>query len=674
MRLLPVCLLGAVSLAAQTAETQVSRAILLPANEVPAVSNSARAIADVAVHTVRDASGAVVSGTIEVLVRSTLAAAVTVTGVTLHNAPAGKTGPAIFSLGFSATNTQPLQTGADSIHLPIAVTGADAGALAGLRALVADPASFYLNLSTTTQPNGLMRGQLAPAAMVVLLARMDSAQAIPAPASTAAGLAQVVAIGTRDASGKWTSGEVYLSATCSSNDSSLFTGFQVHPGAAGATGAAAISATLFPGLAPDYQGRATLGPYYTEISTTTAAQLAGFAGLFSSPATQYIDIRTAANPGGLLRGQLHATDAMRFPLPLDSANELHPTSVRAVAPSAFTLYTMRNEDGSIAAATLLSDIDYRFPAPEHFLGAYLHNGGAKTEGPISLQAAPDWDSDTGIGNYYGWTLPLPDLAAVDDLVKNPAGHYASLHTVDDATGAARAQFAGDAGGPATVAAAIAADLDKTAATVAPGGLISIFGTGLVRTTTDLSGWSGRQLPGALNGTSVQIAGRAAPLVYVSPGQINAQVPFETPAGVQTLTVDNGSGASAAYSITVAAAAPAIFFYPVPAVLKNANYSLVTAANPARTGDVLLVFATGMGQTAPAAGTGLLVASDVVARTAPVTATIGGRAATVVYSIASPGFTGLYQVAVTVPAGVSGASPLELTMGAAVSNTVTIDVQ
>ena len=61
-------------------------------------------------------------------------------------------------------------------------------------------------------------------------------------------------------------------------------------------------------------------------------------------------------------------------------------------------------------------------------------------------------------------------------------------------------------------------------------------------------------------------------------------------------------------------------------------------------------------------------------TAPVTATIGGKPAAVVYSIASPGFAGLYQVAVTVPAGVTGNVALVITGGAAASNSVTIAVQ
>ena len=219
-----------------------------------------------------------------------------------------------------------------------------------------------------------------------------------------------------------------------------------------------------------------------------------------------------------------------------------------------------------------------------------------------------------------------------------------------------------------------ANLDKTATSIAPGGLISIFGANLAKLTADLSGWTGRQLPVALDAVKATISGIRAPLIYVSPNQINAQAPVELSAGVQTIVVDNGAGPSVALSVNVVPMAPAIFFYPVAAVLKNANFTLVSAANPARAGDVLLIYATGLGQTTPAVRTGGLSPADTLARTASVTATIGSQPATVVYSIASPGFAGLYQVAVTVPAGVTGSVALQISAGAAESNTVTIPVQ
>ena len=64
----------------------------------------------------------------------------------------------------------------------------------------------------------------------------------------------------------------------------------------------------------------------------------------------------------------------------------------------------------------------------------------------------------------------------------------------------------------------------------------------------------------------------------------------------------------------------------------------------------------------------------IANTTTVTATVAGRPATVVSSVASPGFAGLYQVAVTIPAGVTGNAAIQLTQNSVRSNSVEIPVQ
>ena len=106
-----------------------------------------------------------------------------------------------------------------------------------------------------------------------------------------------------------------------------------------------------------------------------------------------------------------------------------------------------------------------------------------------LLLATTFSSDTGFGNYFNWALPVRNLAAVEDLVKNPENHYLNLHTFTDPGGAARAQAGTRISTVAVVAAAIAANLDKNATSVAPGGLLSIFGVNLVKVATDLSGWA-----------------------------------------------------------------------------------------------------------------------------------------------------------------------------------------
>jgi uncharacterized protein (TIGR03437 family) len=643
----------------QTSDSTLFRAVLLPSNEIPALNNASRGVADILASAVRDSSGNIVSGTVDVLLRTTLPAANTITGLNLHNAPTGQAAPIALTTGVTADNSRPLQSGADLIHIPIQiVTPAD---MAMLTSLLADPTRFYINVTSMDQPNGLMRGQLQRTQSIVLMGLLDSANVTPSIGNAGSGVAQVVAIGTRDSAGNLTSGEVYIWTINSSNDPTAVNALQIHTGAPGTAGAVAINATVPPAALPDLNGNVALGPVYTEITVANATQAGAFTNLFVNPTSLYLDLHTTQNPNGIVRAQLRPTDRATFPLLLGSG------------PLNLSVYTLRNEDGSVAAATMLCDLSLRFAAPTQILGLWLHDGGPQDDGPVSIKITPDFSSDSGFGNYYAWMAPIPHLNTVQDLLNNPESHYVALHTFDDPTGMLRVEF-GVRPPTAAITAALAANLDKTATTLVPGGLATIFGAALNKVPDDLSGWRGTQLPTVLNGSHVSIAGQVAPLIYVSPNQINLQVPVDTPTGAQTVTVDNGSGPSTVFSINIAQAAPAIFFAPVPAVLKNANFSLVSSTNPAHAGDTLLVYLTGLGQTTPALTTGRIVPSDTLPATRPVTATVGGHNATVVYSAASPGFTGLYQVAVTVPSGVTGQVPLQLQMGTAASNTVTISVQ
>jgi uncharacterized protein (TIGR03437 family) len=196
---------------------------------------------------------------------------------------------------------------------------------------------------------------------------------------------------------------------------------------------------------------------------------------------------------------------------------------------------------------------------------------------------------------------------------------------------------------------------------------------LAKLSADLSGWEGRFLPESLNSVAVGTGVHRARPLFVSPTQITAQLPFETPAGAQQVAVNNGIGLSNVAEIQVAPVAPALFD---GVILKRADSSLVSALNPAAAGDVIVVYLTGMGQTTPALATGQIVDATRSFTTVPVTVTIGGRAAEVLTSTAAPGFSGVYQVALRVPAGAGPGNrvPLVLNAGAAASNTVSIAVR
>jgi uncharacterized protein (TIGR03437 family) len=552
--------------------------------------------------------------------------------------------------------------------------------LSALKDLMANPSQFYVNIHTTDFPGGAIRGQLVPAVARVLIGQMSAANEVPAVTANATGNALVIAFATLDAKGALASGSTYMEATYTIvGEQGNFTGFHIHPGVAGTTGPASISSGIPSTTLIDSSGSGLVGPFYTEIDLTNAVMVQTFLNLYSNPQADYINIHTNLHAGGIARAQLRVADTMTYPITLDSANEVGTVNFKGTAPSLITLHTIRNEDGSISGGSVFFDVNYQFPGAMTFTGLHIHDAGKGVNGSISIPEvptySPNFSTDTGVGNFFGYTPPVTNTATLADITENPENHYANIHTTSDPGGSARAQLSPIISATPTVSAAIAANLDKTATTVAPGGLITIFGNNLVKTAVDLAGWLGNSLPRTLNGTSVTIGGKAAPIIYVSPTQINAQVPVDVPAGTAQVVVTSSVGPGASFPVTVAATAPAIFFSPVAAVLKNADFSLVSAGNPAKAGDVILVYATGLGQTTPALTTGTLASGTTTAATsASVTATIGGKDATVVYSIISPGFCGLYQVAITVPAGVTGSSAIVLKQGSTTSNSVSIAVQ
>jgi glucosylceramidase len=211
------------------------------------------------------------------------------------------------------------------------------------------------------------------------------------------------------------------------------------------------------------------------------------------------------------------------------------------------------------------------------------------------------------------------------------------------------------------------------APLSPGGLFSIYGVNLAAQAQQPLLLP---LPATMAAASVQIDGIAAPLVYVSPQQINAQVPWEATPGSATLTVTH-AGVAASQTVSIAAAGPAIFtLYGNPqAAALNQDYAVNSQANPAAAGQAILLFGTGFGAVSPAVPTGAAASADSLSQvTAKVTATVGGAAAQVLFAGLAPGFAGLWQINLTLPAGISGAVPTIVTVAGMPSNTVTVWVE
>ena len=192
--------------------------------------------------------------------------------------------------------------------------------------------------------------------------------------------------------------------------------------------------------------------------------------------------------------------------------------------------------------------------------------------------------------------------------------------------------------------------------VVPGSLASIFGVGLSEGVVGTV-----QAGGATTfaGTTVRFGGIAAPLLSLTNQndveQINLQVPFEIPAGqTTTVEVDNNDTALSVQGVPVFSSQAGIFEVPVgggatvSSVIRVADFSLITPANPAAKGEAVALFFTGGGNVTPPVGTGVLGPADPSVMVLPVEVEVDGRPATVLFSGYAPGFLGLFQTNLLIP--------------------------
>jgi uncharacterized protein (TIGR03437 family) len=216
--------------------------------------------------------------------------------------------------------------------------------------------------------------------------------------------------------------------------------------------------------------------------------------------------------------------------------------------------------------------------------------------------------------------------------------------------------------------------------VAPGSWIEIHGSNLAN---HARGWTvadfhGSQAPTSLDGTAVTIGGQAAFISYISPTQINAQVPSSVSLGPEDVQVTTAAGSSDAHTITVNQVQPGLL---APASLKvgdkqytealfpdGTTFALPAgavqggAARPPRPGETIVLYGVGFGTVTPDPGAGNIVASD-NSLIMPFQVFFGGTPAAVSYAGLAPGMIGLYQFNVVVPDTASGdAVPLTFSVG------------
>jgi uncharacterized protein (TIGR03437 family) len=228
---------------------------------------------------------------------------------------------------------------------------------------------------------------------------------------------------------------------------------------------------------------------------------------------------------------------------------------------------------------------------------------------------------------------------------------------------------------------------------APGSWMEIYGSNLAPDTRGWAGtdFSGNNAPTSLDGVSVNIGGQAAFVDYISPTQVNAQLPSGiATSGALALTVSSGGVTGAPYNLTVNPTQPGLLASAqfkiganqyVVAQLPDGNYVLPAGAianvnsRPAKPGETIVIYGIGFGAVTP-----VIPAGEIVTQTNQLSSNLqisfGGTPAVVPYAGLAPGFVGLYQFNVTVPS-VTASSPVPLTFsldGVAGTQTLVTSVQ
>ncbi len=276
----------------------------------------------------------------------------------------------------------------------------------------------------------------------------------------------------------------------------------------------------------------------------------------------------------------------------------------------------------------------------------------------------------------GLTLSAGGLISGTPTVAGTSNFTVQVMDSASSTASAGLSITVNSGGPIIASAGIVNTASFTAPLV-PGSAASIFGSNLAATAFS----TGPTLPTSLSGTSVTFNGTPAPLSYVSPGQINLQVPWEL-AGQTTASVivTTTQGASSPVNVSLASQAPGIFTTNSSGQgsIYNPDRSQNSSSDPAYPGAQIQIFVTGLGAVSNQPADGVQAGANATVTTLP-TVTIGGIAATVVSAQLTTtyfsNYVGAYQVIVTVPAGITTGNSVAVVMtaGGITSNVVTMAI-
>jgi uncharacterized protein (TIGR03437 family) len=486
-----------------------------------------------------------------------------------------------------------------------------------MTALTNDPSSVEVVIRSEDQPDGLYRGRLKRS-------QLTYAAAFP-QGNGATGWDVILVSTTRNAQGR-------IDSAMLQHQIASIKGLNLRP----ANGVYPWRTAIMQGNAPliDFgspSDEAATAPGYPgsimySLDTRDEDRRAMVERFVSNPSAFQLRVMPNGLPDNVLAGALRKMDRAVFHPRLGG-----PADTDAYVEADFT----RDENGVPDSGIIFNISDWSTPALRGTVRTIrLHAGGSGETGP-ALADLVTAETGAPVARFLiGALVAHPDdgraIGAVDRLISYPDLTYLHAVTADNAEG-----FRGQAlpfPGLPVIESIVPATFVPGG--FAPGSLITIRGQRLAKVASGLEALPAGtlRLPEGLNGAIVQTGSRRAPLLYVSPTQINAQIPFEA-TGELAVAVNHGTGPSESRVIRLAPRAPSLF-----PQLESAD-------------GVITVYGTGFGQTNPELPSGRLVPPGEY-RIPGVSATLGGQPAEVLEASALPGLPGLYRVRVRT-AGRSG---------------------
>ncbi len=611
------------------AETVTARVPLTSGAEVSPpvpVPATGTGMATVTFNITRDASGTITAATANFFVTINIPENVTIVGLHIHEGAATANGPVVINTGLTSLPGINFIDGEGVIDV-----NAPTVDLAVLGRLVANPAGFYVNVHTTANPAGAIRGQLTGlvetlARTVPLTTAAEISPPVPVPAG-ASGTATITLNPARNTKGEITGGTVNFAITYDFPAGVTIVGLHIHEGAADANGPVVINTGVSAGspvISADGKGTLSI-----PVQLTTTTTIGALQRLIANPANFYINLHTTVNTAGAIRGQLSALQSP--PVIYLASNYLlmnGSESTIRIAGFGFNANSQALVNGQVVTTT--------YEEATNELTASI---------PASLLPNPFWN------------LNSPVLYFLQ--IKNTAGQLSSPVVVVAIVTASV--------NPINM---VTVDAARYGNTLAAQSIAVSFGTKLASTTV-----SGPAFPPpalTLDGTTVYVNGMAAPLFYVSPGQINLQIPPNVIQGTGSVVTVAKDGTVSRGSANIGNIAPAIFTRkgdgtgaPAATASKNGQVFDILVANNDGT-----PVALDAGNYVSLYGTGFRFLSG------PATITLGGTNIIPLFVGPQGQFAGLDQINFQIPLSLAGKGDADLviTLDAKTSNLVKMKIK